>query len=99
MNSQLFERTAISKKPKETIKDDLELLKNELLLSADLVFRDPYLLDFLGLADAYSEKDLESAILAELQRFIIEMGQDFAFLARQRRITIDNRDYYIDLRI
>ncbi|MEJ0056767.1 MAG: PDDEXK nuclease domain-containing protein [Bacteroidota bacterium] len=62
-----------------------------------MVFRDPYFLDFLGLADTYSEKDLETSILAELQRFIIEMGSDFAFMARQKRITIDNRDYYIDL--
>ena len=62
-----------------------------------MVFRDPYFLDFLGLKDTFSEKDLESAIIAELQRFIIELGTDFAFLARQKRITIDNRDYYIDL--
>ncbi len=61
------------------------------------MFRDPYVLDFLGLKDTYSEKDLETAILSELQHFITEMGTDFAFLARQRRITIDNRDYYIDL--
>jgi hypothetical protein len=54
-------------------------------------------LDFLGLHDSYSEKDLETAILAELQRFIIELGSDFAFMARQKRITIDTRDYYIDL--
>jgi len=54
-------------------------------------------LDFLGLADAYSERDLESAILAQLQRFIIELGTDFAFVARQKRITIDNRDYHLDL--
>lgn len=95
--SMLYERTAISKKPEETIKNDLELLKKEKTLSPDLVFRDPYFLDFLGLKDMYSEKDLESSILAELQRFITEMGTDFAFLARQKRITIDNRDYYIDL--
>ena len=55
------------------------------------------MLDFLGLSDSYSEKDLETAILAELQRFIIELGSDFAFMARQKRITIDTRDYYIDL--
>ena len=70
---------------------------NEGRFSPDLAFRDPYLLDFLGLADTYAEKDLESAIVAELQRFIIELGSDFAFLARQKRITIDQRDYYIDL--
>ena len=93
----LYERTAISKKPEETIKHDLKKLREDNQLSPDLIFRDPYLLHFLGLADSYPEKDLESAILAEMQRFIIEMGSDFAFLARQKRITIDNRDYRIDL--
>jgi len=97
IKSMLFERTAISKKPEETIKGDLKQLKKEQKLSSDLVFRDPYILDFLGLSDKYSEKDLESTILAELQQFIIELGNDFAFLARQKRITIDNKDYYIDL--
>ena len=97
IQSMLYERTAISKKPELTIQNDLELLQNEQKLSADLVFRDPYVLDFLGLSDAYSEKDLETSIIAELQRFIIELGSDFAFMARQKRITIDNREYYIDL--
>ena len=97
INSMLYERTAISKKPELTIKNELESLKNDKQLSPDLVFRDPYFLDFLGLKDTYSEKDLETAIVAELQRFIIELGSDFAFLARQKRITIDNRDYKIDL--
>lgn len=63
----------------------------------DLVFRDPYFLDFLGLSDTYSEKDLEDSILSELQKFIGELGSDFAFLARQKRISIDQVDYYIDL--
>lgn len=93
----LYERTAISKKPEETILNDIELLKNEKVLSPDLVFRDPYFLDFLGLTDTYSERELESSIIVELQKFIIELGSDFAFLARQKRISIDNRDYFIDL--
>ena len=97
ITSLLFERTAISKKPEATIRQDLTLLRNQGQLSPDLTFRDPYVLDFLGLSDSYSEKDLESAILAELQRFIIELGSDFAFMERQKRITIDQRDYYIDL--
>jgi predicted nuclease of restriction endonuclease-like (RecB) superfamily len=97
IQSMLYERTAISKKPELTIKHDLALLQQEQKLSPDLVFRDPYFLDFLGLKDTYSEKDLESSILLELQRFITEFGNDFAFMARQKRITIDNRDYYIDL--
>ena len=97
IQSMLYERTAISKKPELTIQHDLELLKNEQKLNPDLVFRDPYFLDFLGLSDMYSENDLKTSIIAELQRFIIELGSDFAFMARQKRISIDNRDYYIDL--
>jgi predicted nuclease of restriction endonuclease-like (RecB) superfamily len=97
INSMLYERTAISKKPESTIQNDLDLLKNAQQISPDLVFRDPYFLDFLGLKSDYSEKDLETTILVELQKFIIELGSDFAFLARQKRITIDNDDYYIDL--
>ncbi len=97
IQSLLYERTAIGKKPELTIQHDLELLKNEQKLSPDLVFRDPYFLDFLGLNDVYSEKDLETSIIAEVQHFIIELGSDFAFMARQKRITIDNRDYKIDL--
>jgi predicted nuclease of restriction endonuclease-like (RecB) superfamily len=97
INSMLYERTAISKKPATTIQNDLKQLSESNKLTHDLVFRDPYFLNFLGLKDTYSEKDLEGAILAELQRFISELGSDFAFLARQKRIQIDNRDYYIDL--
>ena len=97
IDSMLYERTAISKKPRKTIEADLKKLKDSSQINPDLVFRDPYFLDFLGLSDTYSEKDLEEAILVELQKFIIELGNDFAFLARQKRITIDNRDYRIDL--
>lgn len=97
VQSMLFERTAISKKPEEQIQQELDLLKHEQKLSPDLVFKDPYFLDFLGLQDTFSEKDLEGAILVELQKFIIELGTDFAFLARQKRITIDEEDYYLDL--
>ena len=97
VNSMLYERTAISKKPEETVRQELKLLGETGKITPDLIFKDPYFLDFLGLKDVYSEKELESAIIAELQRFISELGIDFAFLARQKRIIIDNRDYYIDL--
>jgi len=97
IQSMLYERTAISKQPEQTIVNDLEQLRTQQTISADLVFRDPYFLDFLGLSDAYSEKDLETSIIVELEGFIRELGSDFAFMARQKRITIDNRDYYIDL--
>jgi len=97
IKSRLFERTAISKKPEKTIINDLKLLNEEKKMTTNLFFRDPYLLDFLGLKETYSEKDLENAILYELENFLLEMGSDFAFLARQKRIIIDGEDYYIDL--
>lgn len=97
IDGMLFERTAISRKPELTILNDLKELRNERKISADLAFHDPYFLDFLGLADKFSEKDLESAILTNLQQFIIELGNDFAFMARQKRIIVDDEDYYIDL--
>lgn len=97
IDGMLYERIAISKQPDVVIRHDLEELRNERKMSADLVFQDPYVLDFLNLHDNYSEKDLESAIVAELQRFITELGNDFAFLARQKRISVDAEDYYIDL--
>ncbi len=97
VSSMLYERTAIAKKPDKQIKQDLDLLRNEGKVSSDLIFRDPYVLDFLNLSDTFSEKDLETAILKELQKFITEMGSDFAFLDRQKRITVDGEDYYMDL--
>ena len=97
IRSMLYERTVISKKPRKTIAKELKRLKNKKVLSPYLIFRDPYFLNFLGLADSYSEKDLETSILLEIQKFIVELGTDFAFVARQKRITVDNRDYYIDL--
>jgi len=93
----LFERTALSKKPEELARRELAALRDEDRISPDIVFRSPYFLDFLGLSDTFSEKDLENSILRELERFILELGTDFSFVARQKRITVDYEDYYIDL--
>lgn len=95
--SMLYERTAISKKPDETIKNEIAELAEAKKMSLDMFYRDPYMLDFLGLKDTYSEKDLENAILAQLEKFILEMGSDFAFLARQKHFVLDGKDYYMDL--
>ena len=97
IDSMLFERTALSTKPEELAKLELQQLREEDKLTPDLVFRDPYFLDFLGLKETYQEKDLESAILREMESFILELGVGFAFLDRQKRITIDGTDYYVDL--
>jgi predicted nuclease of restriction endonuclease-like (RecB) superfamily len=97
MNSLLYERTAISKMPETTIIKEIEKLNDQNKMNPSLFLRDPYILDFLELKNNYSEKDLENAILEELENFILEFGNDFAFLARQKRIQIGNNDYYIDL--
>ncbi len=97
VDSMLYERTALSKKPEKLIRQELDALRGEGRLSPDLVFRDPYFLDFLGLKDRYMEKDLEDAILRELEQFILELGEGFSFIARQKRIQVDSDDYYIDL--
>ena len=97
IDSMLFERTALSKKPESLIVAELDALRKEDLLTPDLVFRDPYVLEFLKLNDRYFEKDLEDAIMRELEQFLLELGSGFSFLARQKRIVVDNDDFYIDL--
>lgn len=97
IQGMLFERTAISRKPEAVVVKELEALRDEDRMSADLVFRDHYVLDFLGLKDTYGERDLEEAILREMEGFIRELGSDFAFVARQKRMTIDTVDYRLDL--
>jgi predicted nuclease of restriction endonuclease-like (RecB) superfamily len=97
IDGMLYERTAISKKPEKLIEKDLAALREEDRLTPDLVFRDPYFLDFLGLKDTFSEKDLETSILREMESFILELGAGFSFVARQKRITVDNECYYLDL--
>jgi predicted nuclease of restriction endonuclease-like (RecB) superfamily len=97
IDSQLYELTALSKKPEEMIERELAGIRDNNTLTPDVVFRSGYFLDMLGLTDVYSEKDLEDAILVQLQEFIRELGNDFAFLDRQKRITVDAVDYRIDL--
>jgi predicted nuclease of restriction endonuclease-like (RecB) superfamily len=97
IQSMLFERTALSRKPAKLAELELKRQREEDRLTPDLVFRDPYILDFLGLKDTYAEKDLEAAILREMEAFILELGVGFAFLERQKRITVDGVDHYLDL--
>ena len=97
IGGMLFERTALSKKPEKLAALELKQLREEDKLTPDLVFRDPYLLGFLGLKDSYAEKDFEAAILRDMESFILELGVGFAFLERQKRIMVDGVDYYLDL--
>jgi predicted nuclease of restriction endonuclease-like (RecB) superfamily len=97
IDSMLFERTALSRKPEELIRRELDELRNNDRISPDLVFRDPYLLDFLKLHDSYTERDLETAILHEMEGFLLELGDGFSFIGRQKRMVIDGEDHYLDL--
>ncbi len=97
IGSMLFERTALSRKPESLVEYEIERLRKEDRLSPDLVFRDPYFLGFLNLRDRYVEKDLEDAIMREIEQFLLELGSGFSFLARQKCIVIDQEDFHIDL--
>jgi len=97
IDGMLYERTALSRKPADLMKKELAALREEDRLTPDLVFKDPYFLPFLGLKGGYSEKDLEGAILRELEDFLVELGTDFTFVARQKRIIVGKKDRFLDL--
>lgn len=97
VRSMLYERTALSRKPAQLVERELKALREQDRYTPDLVFRDPYVLDFLGLKDTYSEQDLEAALLREIESFLLELGSGFSFVARQKRITVDGDDHYLDL--
>ncbi|MCQ2305319.1 MAG: PDDEXK nuclease domain-containing protein [Bacteroidales bacterium] len=97
IDGMLYERTAISSKPDALIKQELSQLRDDNVLSPDLVFKSPYFLEFTGLKGMYSEKSLEDSLLAHLEQFIIELGNGFSFVARQKRMIIDGEDFYLDL--
>jgi predicted nuclease of restriction endonuclease-like (RecB) superfamily len=93
----LYERTALSRKPEKLIEQELQDLRDAERLTPDLLMRDPYMLDFLGLHDSYAEADLEAAIVREMEAFLLELGAGFTFVARQKRIQVDGDDFYLDL--
>ncbi len=97
IDGMLYERTAISGKPDEIIKKELTTLRDDNMLTPDLVFKNPYFLEFTGLKGMYSERDLEDSLVAHLEQFIIELGNGFSFVARQKRMIIDGEDFYLDL--
>ena len=97
IDAMLYERTALSKQPDALIQQELATLRSKGEVAPKLLLKDPYLLDFLGLTDRFIERDLEDAILRELESFLLELGAGFSFVARQKRIQLDGEDFYIDL--
>jgi len=95
IGGMLYQRTALSRKPQAVISAEIGRLR-EGQMSPDIVFRDPYLLDLLGLKGAFSEHDLESAILREIEGVLLELGAGFTFVARQKRMSVGKDDFYLD---
>ena len=96
IGGMLFQRTALSKNTKAVISAEIANLRDG-RMTPDTIFRDPYFLDFLGLKSAYSEQDLESAILREIEGVLLELGSGFAFVARQKRMSVGKDDFHLDL--
>ncbi|MDZ4168193.1 MAG: PDDEXK nuclease domain-containing protein [Coriobacteriia bacterium] len=94
---KLYERTLAARGSADGLETDLATMSSTGTVEPALAFRDPYVLDFLGLAPEHTEADLEHAILDEMQRFLLELGVGFAFVERQKRMTVDGRDYRLDL--
>jgi predicted nuclease of restriction endonuclease-like (RecB) superfamily len=96
ISSQFYERTLLSKNKTAMLKKGEKRLSQE-ILSAEEEIKDPYILEFLGLKDEYTESDLEEALIGHLEKFLLELGSDFAFLGKQKRLRIGNAWYRIDL--
>ena len=92
-----YERSVLGKKPEEYGTQILSMAQQNHELHIDMVLKDPYVLEFLDLPDGHYESDLENAILEKIEEFILELGTGFSFVARQKRITIDNEHFYLDL--
>ncbi|MCR5069646.1 MAG: PDDEXK nuclease domain-containing protein [Prevotella sp.] len=97
IDSMLFERTAIATKPDELIKHELANIRDNNVMTPDIVFKSPYFLEFAGLKGMYSERNLEDSLVAHLEQFILELGNGFTFVERQKRMIIDGEDFYLDL--
>lgn len=97
IDGMLYERTAIATKPEDLIKQELANIRDNNIVTPDIVFKSPYFLEFAGLKGMYSEKDLEGSLVAHLEQFMLELGNGFCFIERQKRMIIDGEDFYLDL--
>lgn len=96
IDTQFYERTALSKNKAGMLQKGREARQDE-IISPEEELKDPLVLEFLGLKDEYSENDLEEALIKHLEIFLLELGEDFAFVGRQRRLRIDDEWYRVDL--
>lgn len=96
IDSQFYERTALSRNKAAMLRKG-SVAKAEDAVSAEEEIKSPYVLEFLGLKDEYSESDFEAALIGRLESFLLELGDDFAFVGRQRRLRLDDVWYRVDL--
>jgi predicted nuclease of restriction endonuclease-like (RecB) superfamily len=96
INSQFYERTALSRNKAAMLKKGASPLPEDILTPEEEI-KDPFVLEFLGLKDEYSENDLEEALIKQLENFLLELGGDFAFVGRQRRLRVGDEWYRVDL--
>jgi predicted nuclease of restriction endonuclease-like (RecB) superfamily len=96
INSLFYERTALSRNKAKMLTRGAAA-KREDVITPEEEIKDPYVLEFLGLKDEYSESDIEEALILHLERFLLELGGDFAFVGRQRRLRIGDEWYRVDL--
>ncbi len=96
ISTQFYERTLLSKNKAAMLKKGREV-KSEDVITPEEEIKDPFILEFLGLKDEYSENDLEEALILHLEKFLLELGGDFAFVGRQKRLRIGNEWYRVDL--
>ncbi len=96
INSQFYERTALSRNKAAMLEKGAQALPDD-AVSPEEEIKDPYVLEFLGLKDEYSESDLEDALTRHLEAFLLELGGDFCFVGRQRRLRIGDEWFRVDL--
>jgi len=97
INGMLYERIGLSKKPDNVIQSQLDDLKSHDEMTPDLIFKEPYFLNFIGAQGYQSEEGLETLILNNITEFLQELGSDFCFVARQKRMSTGKKDRYLDL--
>ncbi len=96
INSQFYERTALSRDKAAMLRKGGKALPEDLVTPEEEI-KDPYVLEFLGLKDEYSESDLEESLIMKLENFLLELGGDFTFVGRQRRLRVGEEWYRVDL--
>jgi len=97
INSMLYERVGLSRRPEELAASLPHPNRPVAPSEYGEAFRDPYVLDFLGLDGAFSERDLEAALVSHIEHFLLALGHGFCFVGRQQRLPIGDKDYYVDL--